>query len=246
MIKHIFIIITLFIYFSTNIFAKVIMVDYHATFGIFGVVGTIKNKLTQDKKTYTIETTVKLAGMAKMLMGGQTEYYVSKGHIKNGLMISDSYAMTSIKKNQKKVQLYTIDHKHKRVFKRYRKWVNKKLIRDQKNTLDFYAKNDLLTLYFNMDRAIKKKGKVYQFKAVGLEKQNGLVTVTVPSENETANYIKDLNLSANWYAKAEIVQKNFKGNKGNILLSVDKDGFIKKAVIKNIMMYGDAKLIRTK
>jgi hypothetical protein len=97
-----------------------------------------------------------------------------------------------------------------------------------------------------MNKAITKKGKVYQFKAVGLEKQKGLVQVTVPKESEIKPYIKDLNLSADWYAKAEIVQQNFKGNKGDILLSVDTDGFIKKAVIKDIMMYGDAKLIRTR
>jgi hypothetical protein len=246
MIRHIFSVMTLFLFFSTHTFAKVTTINYDATFGIFGVVGTIKNRLTQDKKTYTIETTVELAGIAKMLLGGQTEYYVSKGHIGNGLMISDSYAMTSVKKNQKKVKIYTIDHKRKRVVKRYRKWVDGILIREQENTLDFYAKNDLLTLYFNLNQAIGKKGKVYHFKAVGLEKQKGLVKLTVPNDTQTASYIKDLNLSADWYAKAEIVQQNFKGNKGDILLSVDTDGFIKKAVIKDIMMYGDANLIRTK
>jgi len=246
MIRYIFSTLVLFLFFSSSTFAKVSIVNYNATFGIFGVVGTIKNKLTQNKKTYTIETTVELAGIAKMLMGGQVEHYVSKGHMYKGLMISDSYAMTSIKKNQKKVKIYTIDHKHKRVLKIYRKWENHKLIREEKNTLNFYAKDDLLTLYFNMNKAITQKGKVYHFKAVGLEKQKGLVKVTVPDGNQTASYMRDLNLSANWYAKAEIVQQNFKGNKGNILLSVDTDGFIKKAVIKDIMMYGDAKLVRVK
>ena len=246
MIRYIFSTLVLFLFFSNTTFAKVSEVNYNATFGIFGVVGTIKNKLTQDEKTYTIETTVELAGMAKILLGGQTEYYVSKGHMHNGLMISDTYVMTSIKKNQKKVKIYTIDHKHKRVMKIYRKWENHKLIREKKYILDFYAKDDLLTLYFNMNKAITQKGKVYHFKAVGLEKQKGLVKVTVPDDNQTASYIKDLNLSANWYAKAEIVQQNFRGDKGDILLSVDTDGFIKKAVIKDILMYGDAKLVRIK
>ena len=231
---------------TTMVFAKVSNVNYKATFGIFGTVGTLKNKVIQTKTTYQIETTVKLAGIAKSLLGGQTEHYVSRGHMKNGLMISDSYVMTTTKKKTKKVKEYRIDHKHKSVTKRYRKWVKGKLITDTKKTLKFYAKNDLLTLYFNMDKAITQKGKIYYFKAVGLEKQKGLVKITVPSDAKSANYKKDLGATANWYAKALIVQKNFNKNKGNILLSVDKDGFIKKAVIKNIMMYGDAKLIRVK
>ena len=244
--KRLFIFTTLFIVFTSHLWSSVIQVNYKATFGIFGTVGTIHNTLTQHKKTYKIETTVTLAGLAKMIMGGQTEHYVSKGHIVNGMMISDSYTMTSLKKDEKKVKEYHIDHKHKRVTKIYKKWKKNRLIANEKKVLQFYAKNDLLTLYFNMNHALKQKGKVYHMKAVGLEKQKGKVQVTVPSDAKSAPYKKDLGSTANWYAKALIVQENFRKNKGDILLSVDKDGFIKKAVIKDVLLYGDAKLIRTK
>jgi len=246
MIKRILILSTLILLLNNNIYAKVSQVNYKATFGIFGTVGTIENRLTKDNKTYKIETTVNLAGMAKMILGGQTEHYISKGHMVNGLMVSDSYTMISTKKNQKKLKEYHIDHQRKHVTKRYRKWKNGKLLHDEKQTLDFYAKDDLLTLYFNMDKAITKKGKVYHFKAVGLEKQKGKVQVTVPTDAQSASYQKDLGETANWYAKARIVQENFRNKQGDILLSVDKDGFIKKAVIKDILLYGDAQLIRTK
>jgi len=65
------------------------------------------------------------------------------------------------------------------------------LVEDTKKRFSFYAKDDLLTLYFNLGHALRKK------------------------------------------------------KKGDILLSVDKDGYIKKSVIKDILLYGDAKLIRT-
>jgi hypothetical protein len=97
-----------------------------------------------------------------------------------------------------------------------------------------------------MDKAITKKGKVYTIKAIGLEKQRGIVKVTVPTNAKAASYKKDLGSSADWYAKALIVQKNFRKKKGDILLSVDSDRFIKKAVIKDVLLYGDAKLVRTK
>ena len=128
----------------------------------------------------------------------------------------------------------------------YKKWKNGKLVAHEKEKLHFYAKNDLLTLYFNMDKAITKKGKIYHFKAVGLEKQKGLVQVTVPAPNQEESYKKELGETADWYAKALIVQENFRKKRGDILLSVDKDGFIKKAVIKDVLLYGDAKLIRIK
>ncbi|HFQ62617.1 MAG TPA: DUF3108 domain-containing protein, partial [Epsilonproteobacteria bacterium] len=159
MIKRILIASSLFLLLSTYASAKVTHLNYKATFGIFGTVGTIKNKLTQHTKTYQIDTTVQLAGLAKILMGGQTERYVSKGHMENGLMVSDMYQMISRKKDKVTSKVYQIHHKGKYVTKRYRKWIKGKLVEDTKKRLSFYAKDDLLTLYFNLGHAIKKKGK---------------------------------------------------------------------------------------
>ncbi len=238
----------LFLFFSTYLQAKEIEVDYKATFGVFGNVGTIKNKLTQNKNNYTIETTVILAGMANMIMRGQKEHYISKGHMENGLMISDFYEMNSTKRDKKKVKTYTIDHNNSSITKRYRKWKNGTLVKDETQKLDFYSKEDLLTFYFNMNSNIKEKekGKNYIFKVVGLEKQKGKVEITVPENLNISSYKKDLGNSADWYIKALIVQENFRNKEGDILLSVSKDGFIKKAVIKDILMYGDAQLSRVK
>jgi len=246
MIKKLLIFIVLFIGLSEMAYAKTIQLNYKATFGIFGTVGTIKNRLTHNARTYTIVTKVKLAGLAKVLMGGQVEEYVSRGHIENGLMISDKYTMTSTKKGKVVKKEYTINHKKKYVRKRYRKWIKGKLLKDKTEKLNFYAKDDLLTLYFNLGNAVKEKGKTYVFKAVGLEKQQGKVHITIPSDTKNTSYKKDLGSGAALYAKALIHQKNFRKKKGDILLAIGHDGFIKKSVIKDVLMYGDAKLIRTK
>ncbi len=246
MIKKLLILVTLFTLMSEVTYAKTTQLNYKATFGIFGTVGTIKNTLTQNAKTYTIKTTVKLAGLAKVIMGGQVEEYISQGHIENGLMISDKYTMTSTKKEKVVKKEYVINHKKKYVNKRYRKWIKGKLVQERKDKLAFYAKDDLLTLYFNLGHAVKEKGKRYLFKAVGLEKQQGKVYITVPSDTKNTSYKKDLGIGAKFYAKALIHQRNFRKKKGDILLAIGQDGFIKKSVIKDILMYGDAKLIRTK
>lgn len=246
MLRRIFIAGSLFLLLGSFASAKVTHLNYTATFGIFGTVGTIKNRLTQYQKTYEIDTKVTLAGLAKVLLSGQTEHYISKGHMENGLMVSDFYKMTSKKKDQVVSKEYHIHHKEKYVTKRHRKWNKGKLVKDDTAKLAFYAKDDLLTLYFNLGNAVKKKGGKYLFHAVGLEKQNGKVQITVPDESQVGVYKKDLGEGAALYAKALIHQKNFRKKKGDILLAVAKDKFIRKSVIKDILFYGDAQLIRIK
>jgi len=244
--KKTFLIGFIFIAMSNFILASVDLVKYQATFGLFGTVGTIKNKITKNTETYEIESKVEFAGLAKLLMKGQVEHYVSRGHMINGLMVSDTYVMTSTKKDKIVKKEYHINHKTQNVSKRVRKWENGKLAKDKKETLNFYAKDDLLTLYFNLGAAVTKKGKIYHFKAVGLEKQQGKVQITVPNKAQQALYVKDLGEGASLYAKALIVQRNFKNKKGDILLSLTKDGYIQNTVIKDVLLYGDAKIKRLK
>lgn len=231
---------------SSFAFAQTIQLNYKGTFGIFGTVGSIHNTLRKDTKSYEINTVVKLEGLAKMLLSNQQESYVSKGHMENGLMVSDFYRMTSEKKNEKKVKTYLFDHEKHTTSKNEKVWKEGKLVEDKTETLDFYAKDDLLTLYFNLGEAVKEKGKTYTFHAVGLEKQKGKVYISVPNDNDAKAYKKDLGNSGEFYAKALIHQKNFKKKKGDILLAIGKDGFIQKSVIKDIVLYGDAQLVRIK
>lgn len=244
--RRIFIAVSLFLLLSSFLSAKVTQLNYTATFGVFGTVGSIENRLTQDKTTYEIDTKVTLSGLAKVLLSGQTEHYISKGHMENGLMVSDFYKMVSKKKDKEVSKEYHIDHQGKYVIKRTRRWLKGKLVKDSTEKLKFYARDDLLTLYFNLGNAVKQKEKKYLFTAVGLEKQNGKVQITVPDDTQAGDYKKDLGEGAEVYAKALIHQENFRKKKGDILLAVAKDGFIYKSVIKDILLYGDAQLVRVK
>jgi len=234
-------------FFSSNLYAQSVKINYQGTFGVFGKVGTIYNTIERNSTNYRIESDVKLQGLARVILRGQKEHYVSRGHIENGLMVSDDYTMTTIKKGKKVVKEYHIDHQHKKTYKRYRKWKNGKLVKDEKKDLGFYGKDDLLTLYFNMGQYahMHPKGSTFTLKAVGLEKQKGIVQISIPSKAQEGKYKKDLG-TGTWYAKAKIVHKGFRKKRGDILLSGDTDGYIKKAAIKDILMYGDAKMIRIK
>lgn len=249
MSKKTFFTLFLSLFLISSLEGKVTKIDYKATFGIFGTVGMIKNTLTQTPKRYTIDTKLSLSGLAKTLLGNQGGHYISKGHFENGLMVSDLYQSIENLKGEVVSKEYWINHKKKYVTKKYKKWVKGKLVKNTSKKLKFYAKDDLLSFYFNMNKHIKnkdnKKNK-HQFLVVGLEKQKGKVKVTVPYTFQRKSYKKDLGETADWYAKAFIHQKNFRKKKGDVLLSVSKDGYIKSSVIKDILLYGDARLERIK
>lgn len=228
--------------------AQVTKIDYVGTFGVFGKVAMLKTKMTKKSNRYELVTDMEVHGIAKMILDNHEEQHVSKGHIDNGLMVSDVYRVKQNRGSKKVLKEYKFDHKQKKVTKRVQEWKKGKLVKDKKETLKFYAKNDLLTLYFNLNNAIKnkKKGKTYLFKSVGLEKQQGKAYITIPNSAELPTYKKDLGNTAVQYAKVLIHQRNFRTKKGDILLSVAKDGFIEKSVIKDVLLYGDAKIERVR
>ena len=226
--------------------AETMQIDYKASFGIFGTVGTLKTQLTQEDDKYEIVASINLSGIAKMLLSGHTEKHISKGHIVKGIMISDSYEMIQKEKGKLTRKRYYINHQSKAVLKTTKKWKNGKLVQNKKERLKFYAKDDLLTLYFNLGKNVQKKGETYTFKAVGLEKQEGKVNISIANKEQESYYIQYLGAGAALYAKAFIYQKNFRKKKGNIFISFAKDGFIENTVIKDILLYGDAKIARSK
>ena len=244
--KKSFLYVILFLFMTNTLFAKSLTIDYEATFGILGEVGLIHNKIVTKDGKYRIDTTVKLYGIAKMLLGNQKEHYISKGFIKDGFFVPTYYSMSSIKKSKKSLKEYFFDHKKHKLIRIKRKWKHGKLTYNKKTNIKFYAKDDLLTLYFNMDKHIKAHKNQHSFtlNVAGLERQKGKVTISVATSKDRDDYEDDLGKSASWYAKAHIVQKSFKNKSGDILLSASKDGYIKRAVIKDLVMYGDAVLKR--
>ena len=107
--------------------------------------------------------------------------------------------------------------------------------------LDFYSENDLLTLYFNLPKMIRdlSKAGTYEFNVVGAERQKGTVQVRIPKASELQAYKKVLGEGDYWYMTAIIYQKIFESNKGELMLAVGKDGIAQKAVLKDLIMFGD-------
>jgi hypothetical protein len=226
--------------------AETIKVKYKVEFGIFGEIGVAKAKLTRDDNSYVIDIHLSAIGIAKTLSRGQKERHISKGHIENGVMVSDLYQIMKHYGSKTTDIVYTIDHKKKEVVKRTQKWKGKEKYKDKIKVMDKYAKDDLLTLYFNLSSYIKDRttSKDYRFEAVGAEKQDGFVDIHIPTSDELPEFEEMLGKNADWYARAIIHQKIFSSDRGELLLSIGKDGVTQKAVLKDLIFFGDIRAFR--
>jgi len=236
--KNLFILVLLCM---SQIQANVLDVSYKVSFGVFGKLGISDAHLETTGDKYTIDIKMKATGLAKTLSKNRKERHVSKGHIVNGLYVSDSYTVVKSYGKKHTEKRYTIDHNSKQVKKEYLRTKNGKIEKDEHTVLDFYSENDLLTLYFNLSKMIKERSKpgTYAFSAVGAERQKGRVEVYIPKESELEGYKKTLGEGEYWYMTAVIYQKIFASNKGELMLAVGKDGITQKAVLKDLMMFGD-------
>ena len=240
--KKIWIFITIMMLSTLN--AETIKADYKVEFGIIGEIGVANAVLTRDENAYEIDVQLKATGLAKTLSGGRTEHHVSKGHIENGLMVSDMYQVIKSHGSKTSNKIYRFDHQKKIVTKSYKSWKNGKVKKESTETLKFYSKDDLLTLYFNLNKKIDrtKEDKHYTFLAIGAEKQEGKAEIYIPKKSDYGEYKEMLGESDNsWYAQAIIHQKIFSSDKGELMLRIGDDGITQKAVLKDLILFGDVR-----
>jgi len=241
------------IVFSTlHIYAERITASYHVSYGIFGKIGIAKAVLEKKGNQYTINIELSATGLAKLLSRGRTEHHTSKGHIRNGMLIADSYSVTKSHAKTLMTKVYTFNHKKKSIHKEFKKYKKGKQTRHEKSVLNFYTKDDLLTLYFNLDSKVKDKTKAhtYIFKTVGAEKQQGKISLEIPKKKHLKKYKKLLGADTFekdvWYATAIIHQKVFSSKEGRLMLAIDKDGITNQAVLKDVIFFGDIRAVRIK
>jgi len=136
---------------------------YSVSYGMFGKLGISEAHLETDGNTYSIKVSAKTTGIVKRLSQNRQEYYLSQGHVVDGMLISDSLEVRRSHGNKASIKRYVIDHKKKRVTKSYIKKRAGKVYQNDSKILDFYSKDDLLTLYFNLPKRIDlKKAGTYE------------------------------------------------------------------------------------
>lgn len=238
-----------FIFFSPVVNAKNIEAYYSAEFGIVGEIARAHATLTTKGKTYTLDANIEAVGaIAKTVTNNLKERHISNGYIVNGLLVTDVYQMIKSYGVYTSTTIYRVDHKRKRVTRHYIKWEKGKEVINEKVRLGYYGRDDLMTLFMNLSKHIKKKhkSKNYRFSVVGADRKNGRVDVNIPS----GNALKQMKIfmgegkKGDWYSKVVMYRKLYNSEKGELEVRIGKEGLVEKAVLKDLIFFGDVRIIR--
>ena len=235
--------------------AKTLSVDYIVEFGIVGQVAKIHTSYYDNGKNYTIDSNVSAVGMlANSVTQHMRERHICKGYIaKDKRLIAKSYQMIKSFDSYRSMTLYTVDHTHKKILKTYKKWQKQKGKPDKKThdyhyPLHYYAKDDMITLFLNLGTHIKNKNKAksYTFKAVGADRKNGRVDIKIPSSKASKGMYKLLGKpkKGEWLMNLVMHRRLYNSKNGELMVKMGKDSTIEKAVLKDLLFWGDVRIIR--
>ena len=244
-----------FTFFSLSLSAKSMQVDYRVEFGIVGTVGKIHTEYHDNTHTYLIDTNLSAVGLiANSVTHHLKERHICKGYItKDKRRIATSYQMLKTYGEYRSMTLYTIDHRHKKVIKTYKKWLKRKGLPDRKiadysYVLDYYALDDMVTLFLNLAYKIKDKTipKHYRFKAAGADKEHGNVDIDIPSSKQAKEMTKLLGKTekGEWLMNLVMHRQLYGSKQGELMVRMSKESTIEKAVLKDLIFFGDVRIIR--
>lgn len=235
--------------------AKSMVADYVVEFGIVGQVGQVHTEYKDDGKSYRIDTNLSSVGvLAKTATNNLKERHICKGFItKNGRRIATSYQMIKSYGEYKSMTLYSVNHKSKKITRSYKKWQkdksnNYRKIHDYTQKLNYYATDDMVTLFLNLGQHIKSKSKPkhYVFKAVGADKKNGRVDITIPNPKEAKEMRKLVGKTdkGDWLINLVMHRQLYNSRQGELMVRMNEESMIEKAVLKDLLFFGDVRIIK--
>jgi hypothetical protein len=115
-------------------------------------------------------------------------------------------------------------------------------------TLDYYGKDDMMTLFLNLPKHITHKytAKQYRFIAIGADRKNGRVDITLPSER-SLKQMKSLlgkGKEGDWYSTVVMHRKLYHSKQGELDVRIGQEGLVEKAVLKDLIFFGDVRIIK--
>jgi hypothetical protein len=240
--------VLVFLFSSSAAQAKTIEADYSVEFGIVGQVGKVHATLTTDERYYMIDANVSALGIAKVVTDDLKERHISKGYVIKGVLVTHMYQMIKSYGEYTSTTIYKVDHAKKRVTRKDKLWQYGKLVRDRKITLDYYGKDDLLTLFLNLPQHIQQKltPKDYVFTVVGEDRMDGRVDVNIPSpgSRQKIQSFVDKGKAGDWFATVIMHRQLYQSSQGELDIRVGQEGLVEKAVLKDLFFFGDVRIIK--
>lgn len=215
-------------------YAKVITATYEVSYGIFESLGIADARFeTRDDDTYSIRIEARTTGLAKLLTNNRVETYESYGHIVNGILVPQKYIKIRRTDSKKTTKIYTFDHPNKTV------WCeNIQSDEWDKVKNDFYASEDILTLFFNFKHYLKERHD-RAFYVIGGNRKDGRVNVMFP-KNETLEQMKQtLEMESGEFLKVVLNDRIFSSAQGELLINLDSEGLAEKAILEDVLFFGD-------
>ncbi len=214
--------------------AKVLTATYEVSYGIFQTMGIADARFeTREDDTYSIRIEARTTGIAKLLSNNRVEVYESHGRIINGKLTPDKYIKIRRTDSKKTTKIYTFDHRKKTVFKELIEGIDW-----DKETNDFYAPEDILSLFFNVKQYMKLRQNQVLY-AVGANKNDGRIDVVFPRGKELERLEKELEMSDGVFVKVILNDKIFSSANGELLINLDEEGLCEKAILEDVLLFGD-------
>jgi len=237
------------------LYAQTMQVDYRVEFGMIGTIGKVHTVYHDDGKKYIIDTHLSAEGF----IAQSVTHHLKERHVCKGTMTKDkrrtatSYQMFKRYGKYRSTTLYRVDHRDKKIIKTYKKWLLKKgkperKIQDYTYDLDYYAVDDMVTLFLNLSYKIKNKTnpKSYRFKAVGADKEHGNVDITIPTKKQAKEMSGLLGKAhkGEWLMNLVMHRQLYGSKQGELMVRMSKESTIEKAVLKDLFFFGDVRIVR--
>nr|WP_315004111.1 DUF3108 domain-containing protein [uncultured Campylobacter sp.] len=258
---------TLLILCASALFGETISAKYEISFGVFGAVGSANTRLVRQDDRYEIVMDAVAQGVAGSLSGQRRESFRSKGRVVAGLLMPDLYIHEVSRKKGKTTKnerkTYAFDYERKTIKFQKFKGAGGELQLVSDEILPYFATNDLLSLFFNFSK-IPHSGDKFFVRAAGAKGADGRIDIERPRGSAAANIASELGVAppsdANTNSGAAtnakpgehgadkqaaaiyvvfINQPIFSSSRGELHLSLNERGYADRAVLKDVLLFGD-------
>ncbi|MDP3300387.1 MAG: DUF3108 domain-containing protein [Sulfuricurvum sp.] len=228
----------LFLLLAQIVSGKVLSARYEVSFGILQTMGIAETTFEENEDhTYRIYVSAKTRGVAKILSNNRIEIYESRGIVKDGRLIPSIFIKIRQTNSSKNVKTYTFDHEKKEVW--FQVAEGKKVpSRPKKEKNDYYAHDDFLSLFFNL-KYYTKQQEYYTFYAIGGNKKDGRIDAMYPKNEELSKTKKSLEMDEGSFLKVVLNDRIFASRNGELLINLDAQWLCEKAVLEDVLLFGD-------
>ena len=212
---------------------------YRIRFGWVGVIGSVNASLKIERGRYLIRMEADAEGVAKLLSGHRKEIYESRGRYVGGILRPDLYIKRVSHSGKSEEVRYLFDHKRKQITVRIRS-SEEAGTKERVKRLGYYAVDDLMSLYFNLPALLKHQEAATRLAlhAVGANPKDGHLDLIVP-DARTERKLRRLVKGEGRIVKVVVYRKIFTSKRGEFILLLDRRGFCRRGVLKDLFFFGD-------